>query len=302
MSAVDNLLAHLSAIESALQKLSSGSVHTDIERLALRGIAVQALSAFEQFVIDRAEEWSHMINMKRLPPQALPGGVLAADEWRSRVVDRLPRRYRNTDNTGRAQLFSEIATSLKSFNEQTVITHNLFFDWPGSNIQTQDIEDLLRLLGIKDVWADMTRLWKRLDPGLQAHVTAKNLFIEVRDTRHSAAHDASYDLAYISAGALIRSLHLMALLFDCIGSVAANQISVNCSPINSVSQSICVRALRKDGLVWREFRSLSQTGRAFRRHQDRSTGIAESLQRLNPPYDILVAFDGNRVLDWRTCM
>ena len=168
MSAVDQLLLRLRSIENALEHLSSGALDSDIEKLALRGIAVQGLSVFERFVLERAQEWSSLITGKRLPPQALPGGAAAAHEWRSRIVDRLPRRFKNTDNSARAQLFSEIAVSLKSFNEQSVVAHDIFFDWPGSNIQTQDIEDLMRLLGIKDAWADMTRLWKRVDPGLES--------------------------------------------------------------------------------------------------------------------------------------
>ncbi len=302
MSAVDQLLSRLLSIENALQQLASGALNSDIEKLALRGIAVQALAVFERFVLERAQEWSSLITAKRLPPHALPGGATAADEWRSRIVDRLPRRFKNTDNSARAQLFSEIATSLKSFNEQSVVTHDIFFDWPGSSIQTKDIEDLMRLLGVKDAWADMTRLWKRVDPGLQSHVSAKNLFVEVRDTRHSAAHDATYDVAYITASSLLRNLHLMVLLFDCIGSVAVSQIATQAVLSDSVSQSIKVRSLRKDGSIWREYNSLSQTGRAFRRHNDRAAGISACTQRLKQPHDILIAFDGNRVLDWRTCL
>lgn len=302
MSAVDTLLANIKSFDAALDAASSGKLCTDTERMVLRGVAVQSLSVFEDFLLSRAKEWSASITMKRLPPSSLPGGADAANEWRARIVDRLPRRFRNADSDSqRALLFAEIADSLKSFNQQTVVAHDIFFDWPGSNVQESDIEKAMALLGVKDAWSELTQLRQRLDPTLPRHLSAKSLFTDVKDNRHLAAHDPNYHLSYISVAAGVRNLKQIAMLVDCLGSVATGRILLMQTQSNQpVFQAVKARALRRDGSLWREYTTLSQSVRAFRRHSDFITGMAESGTRLTHPYDVLIAFDGSDIVEWKT--
>lgn len=273
-------------------------INQDLQNLAIRGIAVQGLCALEGFLRNRAKEWVGVLSSKRLPTQAIPDGP---DQWRNRIVDRLPRRFKNTDESARPQLFEELAKSLHSFTGPSLVAHDLFFDWPGSNVQSSDIEGTVSLFGVKNGWGEMTQLWKKVDPTYPStsQTSARTLFDEIASTRHRAAHSADLGVGLLNAQSVTRHVLILALLFDCICSTGVGLMCSQQSPQKTLAGRIQVRKVKRDGKCWSEF-APDRTSRAYRRHGDLQAALVQSSGRLKPPYEIVVAYDGNRIVDWRT--
>lgn len=301
MSAVDDFLQQYGLLTAAVDDVARGANAAHMDQLTLRGIAVQSLALFEKFVLERSGEWAALITSARIPASKLPDGATSIGLWQSRLVEGLPRRFKRvTSTTERGKLFHDLGTSLQSFGGNSMVAHDLFFDWAGSNISASDVESALSLLGVKSAWTELTRFWKRLDPGLQQHVSAKSLFEDVRDTRHEAAHNPDYNPNYVLVSSTVRNLRLLTVLFDCVGSTSVGLMLGRKSPNGSLSQSIEVRALRKDSSYWREIPNLSSPGRAFRRHRKLDLGIQECRSRLEDRVGALIVFDGNDIVEWCT--
>ena len=148
----------------------------------MRAVAIQGLSAFEAFLRDRGAEWANHLTHARIPATHLIGGTVP---YSDRIVQNLPRRFRDLESTDRTRLVDELAQTLSSFSTGNVVGHELFFAWSGSNVQTSDVEDMVRLVGLTRGWNELTAAWKVLDPRFPGNASAESTMRSFAKLRHS---------------------------------------------------------------------------------------------------------------------
>jgi hypothetical protein len=297
LSSVDDFLQRLANVDESVDLLS-GSVGLSVgvvDSLS-RGIAVNGLIALEQFVRDRADEWVTVITAARVSPTAMPGGAIILQD---RLAQVLPRRLRDAQPAQRAQLIADLSRTLASFSSSAFVAHSLPFNWSGSNIQVADLEAILAMVGLlKEPWGQVTALWSRVDPRFPGNVNARSLFEAVADPRHGAAHSANASLPLANLQNITRSARLLGLCFDVLVSSGIRQMCRGVSPVRVLGGSVPLRKVLRDGQVWREYNPGS-TARAFRRHASLSVAMSDAATRASAAGELVLARDGNDIVDWR---
>lgn len=296
MAAVDELLARLAVIDDAVDFISNPpqGVTQNVLDVAARGVAVAGLVAIEAFLRARAEEWVTVIASARIGPATLPGG---SQQYERRLIETLPRRFRDTEVASRPALLEEVGKSLTSLTSTVLVPHGVVFSWPGSNVREGDIESLFGMLGVNQarVWNDLTSVWKRVDsrhPG----TSAKSLFAAVSRLRHEAAHGEAPNLPLANLVSLSRVVRFLCLCIDALGSQAVLQLKLG-SGGTVTGPSIRIRQIQRDGTKWPEYGPGS--GRAFRRHATKEAAVTGAATRAMPAAELLLVYEGFEVLDWR---
>lgn len=299
MAAADRLISRLNELDSVVDFTSTTTqLPQNVRDHALRGVAIQGLSTFELFVRERGLEWAAHLTNARIPATRLAGGTVS---YSDRIVKTLPRRFQDLEDKDRHQLVDDLSQTLASFSTGSLVGHDLFFAWTGSNIQTSDIDEMVKLLGAERGWGDLTAIWKIVDPRFPGNTSAESTMRSFASLRHTMAHNADAPVDPISISAVTRSVRLIALLVDVCVSEA---IACVCrgEPIPSkVGSTITVRAIRRDGKNWPE--TAPGVQRARRRHANLETALTEALlQARKHRGEIAVAYDGYEIVDWRAAV
>jgi hypothetical protein len=296
MAAVDELLTRLSAMDAAVDFISNppASASQDVLDMTASGLAVAGLVAVESFLRSRAEEWVTAIGAARIGPAALPGG---SQQYERRLIETLPRRFRDTDVPFRPALLEDVGRSLTSLTSNVLVPHGVVFAWAGSNIQEADVESLLAMLGVNQAkaWGELTSIWSRVDIRYP-QTSAKSLFSAVATLRHEAAHQAKPNLPIANLASLSRSVRMLCLCIDALGSLGVFQLKQgSASPV--VGSSTKIRKIQRDGSKWPEYSP--GVRRAFRRHASRHVAVAAASGRSMTAGELLLVYDGFEILDWR---
>jgi hypothetical protein len=294
VAAVDRLLERLNSLDEVTDYATSNS-HTpqSVKDHALRAVGIQGLSAFERFVRDRGSEWASHLTSARIPATHLRGTVAYSD----RIVQTLPRRFRDLEDVDRSRLVEELASTLTSFSAGSLVGHDLFFAWSGSNVQTTDIEDMVKLVGITRGWRELTSAWKVLDPRFPGNASAESTMKTFASVRHTLAHNVDAVVDPIIVSAVTRNVRLTALLFDVCVSEALKAICLGQPVPTNLGSVLKRRTIVKDGKSWPEYPP--GAGRAFRRHGSLSVALAETGLRARQRGEVVVALDANEIVDWR---
>ncbi|MCT2359417.1 hypothetical protein M3G54_13655 [Brevibacterium casei] len=295
MSAVDKLLNRLIELDDAVDYIDQNISLDSVREVALRGVAIQSLSIFEDFLRDRSKEWANGITVARITAGQLPGG---SSGFSDQIVRSLPKRFRELDEQGRQNLVSELGQTLASFNSGSVIGHDLFFSWSGSNIQPADIESFVGLVGLSGGWNELTKVWNSIDKSFPGNVSAKSVVETVSKLRHTMAHDPNSSVDSIAVRAAPRKVRLASVLIDLCVSSAVSLVADGKSVPKSISSSLRIRSVIRDGGKWSEFPP-GKT-RALRRHDTLSIALKESHIRAKNSGEVVIVYDGNQILDWRT--
>lgn len=296
MAAVDRLLEGLRAIDEVVDYVATNpsTLPRSVADEATRGLVVHGLSSFETFVRDRAKEWSGYLTAARIPASRLPGGIIPFSD---RIVQTLPRKFRDSGDPARTALVDDLAKTLASFSSSTLVGHELFFAWSGSNVQTSDIEAMVVLVGLRG-WSELTAVWSHLDPRASSSQSAQSLMVAFAELRHRAAHDASAVLDPVAVGAITRNIRTTAMILDVAVSFALSEIAAGRTPTKGFASGLLVRTIRLDSGKWAEY-SPGSVG-AVKRHDSLEDAIAVARGRGSASKEIVLAFDGNDLLDWRS--
>lgn len=295
MAAVDRLLERLRVLDEVVD-FASASAHTpqSIKEHALRAVAIQGLSAFESFVRDRGAEWASHLTRARIPATHLTGGTVA---YSDRVVQTLPRRFRDLEDVDRGRLVEDLARTFASFSTGSLVGHDLFFSWSGSNVQSSDLADMIKLVGLTRGWQELTAAWSILDPRFPGNASAESTMKSFAQLRHSLAHDVDAVIDPLSVSAVTRNVRVTALLFDICVSEAIHHICLGQPLPTNLGSGLKRRTVQRDGNYWPEYPP--GAGRAFRRHGSLATALSESAVRARTRGEVVVALDANEIIDWR---
>ncbi|PYY44010.1 hypothetical protein DEJ03_12650 [Curtobacterium sp. MCLR17_043] len=298
MAAVDDLLLRLGRIDTVVDEAAkmSGVTSPELVDHALRGVAVQGLSSFEQFLRDRGSEWADHLTQARISAASLSGGTLAFSD---RIVQTLPRRFRDLDDSQRSTLVQELATTMTSFSSGNLVGHDLFFAWSGSNVQTSDVDGIVRLVGLKG-WGDLTAAWKVLDPRFPGNASAEKIMKDFSSQRHMYAHQVDASINPTAVSTITRNVKLTAMLLDMVVSAALQQIARGLTVPTGIGNSLTLRHITRDGSYWSEFPP--SKARAYRRHASLGEALSAATPRARAKDEVIVVFDQNDIVDWRAAI
>lgn len=299
MSAIDAFLQRMRGVDEAIDFLSQPPAPSPVSVLELlsRGAAVGAFVGLEQFLLERAGEWSAALTMARLPPARLPGGTARFED---RILGALPKRLRDATTQQRSTMIGDAAAALSSLSSASVTAHPLAFSWAGSNVQPGDVAGVLAFVGTDPnrAWAEITAMWSRIDPRFPGNTGAERLFDTVARLRHESAHDSQPNLPLANLLSLTQDLKVIALSVDALVSFGLLQLKTPSTQAAGVrAASIKIRLVDRDGARWPEF---PPNGRkAYRRHVDLATAVSEASGRAAAKGELVVARDNGKIVDWR---
>jgi hypothetical protein len=223
LPAKDQLLLDIDAFSVAasspalLVGSTSATDANEAARLTRNGLAVVGLAIFERYVRDRSSELlsalSGQLSLSMLPKplqDAVTRDIWGLTAGLVKTMDRggedpLPLIHRTS------QAIASTATSPANLAEISLL-------WMGSNMSKSHLADVLRRLGAKDGWQEMTALSLRAGfPASDMCVVMKSLL----DDRHRAAHRADADISLIALRTVPRNTLALAMAFDSIASRAA---------------------------------------------------------------------------------
>ncbi|WP_286308460.1 hypothetical protein [Agromyces mangrovi Wang et al. 2018] len=273
------------------------SVPTPVVDNAARSVAIQGLSAFEQFLRERGVEWSEALTQARIPASRLAGGIVP---YSDRIVQTLPRRFRDLDDSSRTSLVEDLAKTLTSFSYGNLVGHELFFAWSGSNIQTADVQGMLDLVGYSKSWSEVTSAWKELDPRFPGNSSAESIVHRLARLRHTAAHQVDAVLDPIAVSTTTRNVKLAAMLVDIAISHALHLMCLGEVVKPGLGAQLRVRRILRDGTRWPEYGPSAK--RAHRRHSSMDEAVREASARAKAHSEILLALNGNEIVDWRSTL
>jgi len=294
VSAVDDLLAHLSAVDEMVDfaGISPSSASPNILEGILCGAAIRTFSAVEEFFRQRAKEWAAYITTSRWSPLIFPNGMIL---FQNRLVSTFPVSFGRADLASRTQLSGEIGKTFISMNSSYVEGHHLLFGWTGSNVKAKDVEDILVMVGIKKSWNSLTNLWQRVDAGFPMGGNARAILNLVAEARHTAAHEVSPILNATQMRSVTRQARMIALLFDAAVSTALGAISAGKDP-DTVLQSLKIRRIEFIAGKWAEF-GVPQK-KALRKFDSQQDAMVSARRRPTAASDLIIAFDGLNVVNW----
>lgn len=296
MAAVDVLLQRLRALDRAVDALSESNFkEIEIQDHLIRGISVNGLICLEGFFADRMAEWVAGIGTARVPPTRLPGGT---KKYEDRVVEVLPRNLRNCDVSQRSQLLEDVGRSLTSLSSGVLVPHVLAFSWPGSNIQANDIESIVSMIGIdrNKAWGELTSAWSRVDNQFPGNTSLKGVFEELAELRHAGAHSGSLNIPLPNIITISRNVKLVCLCVDVVVSRGLNAIYGGGSKLTAMPP-FGVRKIVKDRNRWPEYPP--GRNRAIRRHLTRDAAMQGAISRARGRDELVLILDDTDVLlDW----
>ena len=298
MAAVDNLMTRLRAIDRTVDVLSEAAFQeVEIRDHLVRGIAVNGLISLEVFLRDRIKEWVAWLMAARVPPSHLPGGT---KQYEDRIVQVLPRALRDCDAAQRSGLLQAVGQSLTSLSTGTLVPHMLAFSWSGSNIQVEDIESMIALLGVdrNRVWNELTARWSQVDHHFPGNTSLKSVFTELAELRHSAAHDGAPNISLPNLSTVSRNVKLACLCIDIVVWQGLHKVVAGPAGAAVAGRSTKVRKVVRDGTIWREY--APSATRATRRHNSLDDAMRESVGRAASGEEVVLASNQNgELLDWR---
>jgi hypothetical protein len=186
------------------------------------GLAVTTFAAFEDFMRLRLREVASWLTSQNIPFSGYPTGLQNAPVVRApHVLASMMKR--DASDPAVPIAFQELGAAWTSMNGGGAwLLPHVALLWEGSNLGAGTALEIVQLFGVVGAWADITGVAK--GAGFSVLPTS-NLFGEIADRRHSAAHDASFDADILLLRATPGNLTSFAFAVDTLISSAARMIS-----------------------------------------------------------------------------
>lgn len=301
MAAVDELLQHLSSMDSAIDLIANGAVSSPhVQEHVARGVAVHGLVCVEMFLSSRIDEWSAALTAARVPPSHLPGGT---KQFEDRVVEVFPRALKDTGPGQRSSLLDDVGKSLTSLSSGTLIASPLALRWSKTNVQSADIEEICSFFGAErsKVWSELTSIWSGFDPSFPGNTSLKKLFEQVAQYRHDAAHSNSPNLPIPNLLTLTRDVRRICVCIDTLASCGLMRIRSRPPSLSTSApvrgSTIGVRKIVQDRGKWPEF--APGVKRAQKRHGTLPNAMTDATIRARPKGELVLALsDKDEIVNW----
>lgn len=232
MSSVDTFCLALKEIRDTLQGLidddfipESGNRDNAID-LIIRGANVKIFCAFEDFIHNRSHEISNYLTQKRIN----------SDNLSSTKIDIAKKIIKifaasKIDESHFSDKIDGISKSLKSLDNSPFVSNEAIFTWPGSNIQINDLEEILMLFGKNRVEGSkpnpnnwMTRTLQIVDSISYSDSNFTEVFKTIARIRHETAHNINRSVHPQETIAVAKTCINIAFTFDFLLSLLVQRV------------------------------------------------------------------------------
>lgn len=231
MSARDSLLATLAVLKDCLNsdalidKAPTDFAHNARARILRQGLAVLVFSTVETFIRERAGEILRSFNNPSLVfadlhpalQKASTIGALEGVRFRLKLQPTVGKISWLTSNLAPIANAMVNARGLSDFS----------FGYAASNIEENDVKEVLKSFGVEAPWTQMTRLSARLGVAL---LDAESEFDSIKRRRHSSAHALTGQVLYTDLQNSVRSSLSICLAFDLLLSHAGGLLNKKVCP------------------------------------------------------------------------
>jgi len=245
MTARAKFLQALRAAENTSQNpiLLGGPTDDDREsaRLLRNGLAVTSFCNFEGFISDRLRELSSWLNTQDLPGAFFPDSLREAPIKRAPSILAALIGRTESGSTLVSAAMRELGAAWSSPSGGGWTLPHVALLWPGSNLSSEMIMQILSAFGVSSGWASLSAVSKAAGFGVQA---TNESFQSIAERRHKAAHDSTFDVDIVLLRNTPEQLRSLGFAFDALLTSAAQQIAsggVSISGKESVKQHALVQ-------------------------------------------------------------
>ncbi|WP_144429531.1 HEPN domain-containing protein [Myxococcus hansupus] len=239
--------------DSLVDKALTDSDHNETARLLRNGLAVVGFSSLEGFIRSRTSEILGRISgspvkFSDLPVRLQESCTFGAIKALSFQID---LRSRNGEDV--TSFIQRVGSQIASTSRSTYELAELSFAHDKSNINSNDIKEILGAFGIKDGWGNISKFAGRT--GLPS-LGLEDSFRTASRTRNRAAHRPDADIATSDLDSFHKAALGIAIGFDALISRASRLIVENAAFRSGAHQlahdNIPIRFLDASGSRWRE--------------------------------------------------
>ena len=218
----------LAAYHQASQEQNLQGSLTDKElheraRLLRNGLAVVGFAILEDFIRARIDELLEHVEQSPLPFTDLPTKLQqACTEGVAHALAYQVQRLRSTSEEV-TDLIQETGGALASTSTTDYKLSRLAFVSKRSNLNREDVKQLLAAFHVKNGWSEMDNLARRAGFGA---ISLRDDFRNAMLRRHAAAHNASHDAPVTDLQAYTLQAVAVAFSFDSLLSRACYRLRV----------------------------------------------------------------------------
>jgi hypothetical protein len=289
-------LARLSAYRATVRsplivdRSPSERKHNAQARLFRNGLSVVGFALLEDFLRSRSSEVLEWLSTQTLTYLGLPSKLQRAATDGS--VRALRAQYDNVRRRGTNMpaYLADLGVALASLTGSSMTFSSLALGWRGSNLQTDEVGDMLGAFEVADGWTNIERMASRAGVG---SLTVRTSFDNALESRHVAAHQATANVQPTDLQFFARDALGIALGYDAVLSRAARLVasgSSGAAPAGALLQdSIRIRFLEKQSATWREH--LEGSPSTIKRERVYARVEASARRHARASFDLIVILD-----------
>jgi hypothetical protein len=292
--------AFLTSLESLRQSLDSPLVSAgdDVGSFLRRGLTIVSYNLLEAFVSDRVDEVAKHVNSGVAHFGDLPNLLQkAATVDVLRVANSRVQRG-GWDLAATTAFATEVGNSLAASSGPLRLS-SLTWQWPGSNMNAEDIRRALRLFHVASPWSTIENFTARTGATMpDPNATLVGLLRE----RNLCAHESTYQVSNLWIRAVPHQLQVIGMGIDIAISVAAHEIHVGRRDYLDDKDwmspgRVKFRFVEGRGSKWAEI--LEGSSRAAHVNTNKDFLLQGAINSARGKHQVVVVKDRNRqLIDW----
>lgn len=231
MSAKESLLGTLSVLKDCLNDAAlidnapTEIAHNARARMLRQGLAVLVFSTVETFIRERTGEV-----LQSFSNPALTFSDLSPALQRATTLGALEGVRFRLKLQPATSIVSWLVANLAPISGATTKVQalsNHSFGYASSNIDENDVREILKSFGVEAPWTQITALTTRVGVAI---LDAQAEFESIKERRHSSAHALSGHVSYVDLQNSIRSSLAICLAFDLLLSHSGRLLNLKVGP------------------------------------------------------------------------
>lgn len=281
-------------------KALTETLHNEKVRMLRNGMSIIGFTFLEDFIKRRTGEILKSIgttgcNFNLLPEKIKEAVTFYALKGINSRADTLKRNSEDfiTFIQNETGFISSTKSSVYELSEYSI-------GWDKSNLNSQDISDILTILNIEGGWNSIQRLSSLINCSI---LNPDQVFKNFAMNRHKSAHNSDANSLLTDLESFITQSKIIAFCFDALIDKSLSYIKLNnLSYLNLTLKTkpldVKIRFLIEIGGKWKEFANNNLT-RAFRTNIDYNVILIDAKLRAQTNKEILlIKYENNSIRDW----
>jgi hypothetical protein len=281
-------------------KALTETLHNEKVRMLRNGMSIIGFTFLEDFIKRRTGEILKSIgttgcNFNLLPEKIKEAVTFYALKGINSRADTLKRNSEDfiTFIQNETGFISSTKSSVYELSEYSI-------GWDKSNLNSQDISEILTILNIEGGWNSIQRLSSLINCSI---LNPDQVFKNFAMNRHKSAHNSDANSLLTDLESFITQSKIIAFCFDALidkslSYIKLNNLSYLNLTLKTKPQDVKIRFLIEIGGKWKEFANNNLT-RAFRTNIDYNVILIDAKLRAQTNKEILlIKYENNSIRDW----